>query len=133
MLPIIDKIWWGFMKKLILLSLLLCPFANASETDCARINKDIEMNVKQIAAYEALGVAYAIKTGNMSYMSRNKPQIEEFKAENNALMQQASSLKCKPYSGDITGKSYKNFAKACANAEEDDSAKDELCNYDSWK
>lgn len=122
------------MKKLFLFSLLtISCLTNAAENVCSRISKDIEANVKQVAAYEALGVKYAIQTGNMSYMSRNKSLIEGIKAENKALLQQASSLKCKPYSGDITGKSYKDFAKACVNAEESDPTKADLCNYDNWK
>ncbi|MCH7353258.1 MULTISPECIES: hypothetical protein [unclassified Acinetobacter] len=122
------------MKKIFLSTLLMiCGFAHASDKNCARITKDIEENIKQVAVYEALGIKYAIKTGNMSYMDRNKPQINSLKEENRMLLQQSSSLKCKPYSGDLTGKSYKEFAKACVDAEESDPQKEMLCNFDTWK
>jgi hypothetical protein len=122
------------MKKIILSSLLMiCGLAHASDNNCARINKDIEGNIKQVAVYEALGIKYAIKTGNMRYMDRNKPQIDSLREENRMLLQQSSSLKCKPYSGDLTGKSYKEFAKACVDAEESDPQRESLCNFDTWK
>ncbi|MEX5367810.1 hypothetical protein WCE00_12705 [Acinetobacter haemolyticus] len=122
------------MKKIILSSLLLiCGFTHASDNNCARISKDIERNIKQVAVYEALGIKYAIKTGNMRYMDRNKPQIDSLKEENRMLLQQSSSLKCKPYSGDLTGKSYKDFAKACVDVEESDPQKEKICNFDTWK
>lgn len=112
---------------------MICGLAHASDNNCARINKDIEGNIKQVTVYEALGIKYAIKTGNMRYMDRNKPQIDSLREENRMLLQQASSLKCKPYSGDLTGKSYKEFAKACVDAEESDPQRESLCNFDTWK
>lgn len=120
------------MKFLILVLILIpvCTFANPNK--CNDLSNQITNNSKQIASYQALDLKYAKKTGDLRYLNRTKSQREDIKSENSMLFQQYNSLKCKPFSGDLTGTSYKTSAELCVNTEENDPEKDKFCDVKLW-
>lgn len=120
------------MKLLFLLISFFPISVYANSIKCDELSNQITNNSKQIASYQSLDLKYALKTGNMKYLDSTKSERNELKSENSMLFQQYSSLKCKPFKGDLTGKSFKNSADLCLRADESDPQKEKLCDQNMW-
>lgn len=117
----------------ILIAVVFGCFSISAFADCKQINNDIEENLKDIAADSSLANSYRM-AGYTSKAIGFESKISNSQSQINLLINQANSLKCKPYSGSLNAEKYKNAVKKCGDSV--DSSIEEMnfnCDRKNWK
>lgn len=120
------------MKKLLIAG-MVGLFSVSAFANCNRIYSDIEENLKDIAADSESAHSYRM-AGYSAKASTFEPRIANSQSQINLLMNQAGSLKCKPYAGSLNAEKYRNSVKKCTASVE--SSMEEMnfnCDRKNWK
>ena len=80
----------------------------AQET-CESLNNKIEDKTKYIVYEKVIEIERSLAVGGTQFIKSKK--IPEYQSEISLLMQQANSMNCPAYTGDLTGKPYAKFAQ----------------------
>lgn len=115
------------MLKYFGIGLLLLPIMALANENCESLNNKIEDKTKYIVYEKVIEIERSLAVGGTQFIKSKK--IPEYQSEISLLMQQANSMNCPAYTGDLTGKPYAKFAQACVKSRFMDR---QLCDKSNW-
>ena len=115
------------MLKYFFISLLIIPTIVMAQETCESLNNKIEDKTKYIVYEKVIEIERSLAVGGTQFIKSKK--IPEYQSEISLLMQQANSMNCPAYTGDLTGKPYAKFAQDCVKSRFMDR---QLCDKGNW-